>query len=110
MVFTNFLIFFAVPLSIKTVMPKGTGVQVSLMIAFIVYTLEGMRAWFILFSFEMWRIGLLDDICQGFQHCIKGIISNFTVSTANVNLISVDILNVLNKVINEYNIEDEETN
>jgi len=29
-----------------------------LIIAFTVYTLEGMRAWFILFGFKMWGIGL----------------------------------------------------
>ena len=58
LVFTNFLIFFAMLLPIKTVTPKGAGVQAGLVIVFAVYTLEGVRAWFILFCFKMQRIGL----------------------------------------------------
>jgi len=45
-------------LPIKTVTPKGAGVQAGLVIVFAVYTLEGVRAWFILFCFKMQRIGL----------------------------------------------------
>jgi len=54
----NFLIFFAMPLPIKMVTPKETGVWVSLVITFVVYTLEGMRAQFTLFCFKTQRIGL----------------------------------------------------
>jgi len=46
------------PLPIETMMPEGAGVRVSLMIAFTVYTLEGVRAWFTLFGFKMQGIGL----------------------------------------------------
>jgi len=45
-------------LPIKMVMPKGAGVQVGLVIAFAVYTLEDVRTRFTLFCFETWRIGL----------------------------------------------------
>ena len=54
----NFLIFFTVPLPIEMMTPEGAGVQVGLMIAFTVYTLEGVRAWFALFCFKTWGIGL----------------------------------------------------
>ena len=49
--FMDFLIFFAVPLSIKAMVPEWAIVRVSLVIAFAVYTLEGMGAWFFLFGF-----------------------------------------------------------
>jgi len=52
------MIFFTVPLPIETMTPKGTGVRVGLMIAFTVYTLEGVRAQFALFGFKMQGIGL----------------------------------------------------
>ena len=40
--FTDFLIFFAVPLSIEVMAPEWAIVRVSLVIAFAVYTLEGV--------------------------------------------------------------------
>jgi len=46
------------PLPIKTVTPKEAGVQVGLVIAFTVYTLEGVRAQFTLFCFKTQRISL----------------------------------------------------
>jgi len=49
--FMDFLIFFAVPLSIEVMAPEWAIVRVSLVIAFAVYTLEGVEAWFSLFSF-----------------------------------------------------------
>jgi len=47
-----------VPLPIETMTPEGVGVQVSLMITFTVYTLEGVRVQFALFGFKTWGIGL----------------------------------------------------
>jgi len=49
--FTDFLIFFAVPLSIEVMAPEWTIVRVSLVIAFAVYTLKDMGAQFFLFGF-----------------------------------------------------------
>ena len=46
------------PLPIKMVTLKETGVWVGLVITFVVYTLEGVRAQFTLFYFKTQRIGL----------------------------------------------------
>jgi len=47
------LVFFAVPLLIKTMVPEWASVGIGLMISFAVYTLEGVRIRLILFSFKM---------------------------------------------------------
>ncbi len=47
----DFLIFFAVPLSIEAMAPEWAIVRVSLVIAFAVYTLKGIGAQFSLFGF-----------------------------------------------------------
>lgn len=52
----------------------------------------------------------LDYLSDGILSGLSPMKSMYITHDTNVNLISVNIFNALNKVINEYNIEDEETN
>ena len=49
----DFLIFLSVPFFIEMMVSEQARVRVSLMITLIVDALEGVRAWFTLFSFKM---------------------------------------------------------
>jgi len=54
----EFLVFFCVPLFVKTMAPEQTGVGVCLVVALVVNAFERMKTRFVLFGFEIRRVDL----------------------------------------------------